>query len=98
MAETIGQHSWEENNGKLNTPMRDNESLNNDLLKSFNQLKPKEHNHDTVFHPNVQAGWTNVNIEVFLYIHKNTSVSFLPFKIFFELHICEFITKVKKTF
>ena len=64
MAETIGQHSWEENNGKLGTPERDNESLNNDLLKSFNQLKPKEHNHDTMFQPNVQAGWTNVNIEV----------------------------------
>ena len=66
LAETIGEPSWEDHNGKLSKPDRDCERLNEDLIQSFDSISKSTDNHhyDTVFYPNVQAGWSNVNIEV----------------------------------
>ena len=65
LAETIGRHSCEESEGKLIEPSGTLD-LSADLLNSFNNIEQAEESHDTVFYPNVQAGWSNVNLEVIL--------------------------------
>jgi len=62
LAETIGRHSCEESEGKLIGPSG-NLDLSADLFNSFNQIEQAEESNDTVFYPNVQAGWSNVNLE-----------------------------------
>ena len=62
LAEAIGRHSWEDVDGKLKEP-NTSSLLEEDFAESFKTLDT-EHTSDTVFYPNVQAGWSNVNIEV----------------------------------
>ena len=70
LAETIGEHSWEDDGAKLSRPDRDSERLHEDLIESFSRLPPNTEGNDTVFYPNVQAGWSDVKIEVLFRISK----------------------------
>merc|ERR1712106_236874 len=58
-----GEHSWEDDGAKLSRPDRDSERLHEDLIESFSRLPPNTEGNDTVFYPNVQAGWSDVKIE-----------------------------------
>ena len=75
VANIISTHSYSIVDNELIPSTVNNDQIKASVSNLFTNIAACSKNHDTIFYPNVQAGWHDINVEEFNVISAITSLS-----------------------
>jgi len=75
VAHIISTHSYSIVNNEIIPSTTNNDEIKASVSNLFTNIAACSNNHDTIFYPNVQAGWHDINVEEFDIISAISSLS-----------------------